>query len=403
MAEDLSSIRQMIKEGKRQEAARLLGTLLATQADNEEAWWLLSFAVEEREKQLYALGRVLRLNAKHPAAQQRLAQLKQTLTASGAIERGEPAIRKQKPASSAVIATRSGRRWAIGLGLLFLVTVGSALALTSALKTDAAELAVAEAPEGLIEAGLSNEPDKAVEAVNGEGEGEPAESSADGELAAAGEQVTATAEEGVVGAPSDAAGDEVGVEEVEAQQQSEPEEQQSGAESGSENSLLPVFDQFVQSVMNGDALQRVGVFVENRFSLPVVQQPANDPGWISGNTNEATYFRLVREMTGNDGILAHNYLSGSLFFNLRQGDVAQLVNGDGNVLDFEIVKIENFQALSPNSPTSDFVDLLTGESLNASTLFYRVYGGNFTLTFQTCIERNNISTWGRTFIIGEEF
>ncbi|MCL4258163.1 MAG: hypothetical protein KJZ53_06500, partial [Anaerolineales bacterium] len=84
------------------------------------------------------------------------------------------------------------------------------------------------------------------------------------------------------------------------------------------------------------------------------------------------------------------------------GDVAELVMGDGSVLEFEIYEIQSYQALSPNSALSDFLDLDTGEKLTANDLFYRVYGGQMTLTFQTCINRDNISTWGRTFIIGAE-
>ena len=115
-----------------------------------------------------------------------------------------------------------------------------------------------------------------------------------------------------------------------------------------------------------------------------------------------TEFRIVRQQTGNEGLIAHNYLAGGQFFDLKIGDIAEVVLGDGTVIEFEIYDIQDYQALSPNSPTSDFLDLETGEKLSASDLFYRVYGGNLTLTFQTCINRNNLSTWGRTFVIGEE-
>jgi anthranilate/para-aminobenzoate synthase component I len=131
-------------------------------------------------------------------------------------------------------------------------------------------------------------------------------------------------------------------------------------------------------------------------------QPSNDPAWITASSDEATYFGIVQQHTGNDGLIAHNYLAGAAFYELQEGDIAQLILGDGTVIEFEINSIQQYRALSPNSPTSNFVSLESGETLTASDLFFRVYGGQVTLTFQTCLNRNNISTWGRTFIIGTE-
>jgi hypothetical protein len=159
------------------------------------------------------------------------------------------------------------------------------------------------------------------------------------------------------------------------------------------------FDSFVQTVMNGNSNEIVGVYVENVLALRVVQQPANDPAWVSSNDGEATEFLLAFVYAGNIGLLAHNYLAGRYFFSLKAGDLVQLIYGDGSVLDYEINEIREYQALQPRSVDSDFVDLQTGEMLTATNLFYAVYGGDHHLTFQTCIDRDNDSEWGRLFPI----
>ena len=111
----------------------------------------------------------------------------------------------------------------------------------------------------------------------------------------------------------------------------------------------------------------------------------------------------VFQIHGNIGLLAHNYLSGALFFDLKMGDVVQLVYGDGNFEEYEVTQMHQYQALTPLSPTSDFLDLETNERLTAATLFQKMYGGPYHLIFQTCIERDNNDTWGRLFVIAEPY
>jgi hypothetical protein len=162
---------------------------------------------------------------------------------------------------------------------------------------------------------------------------------------------------------------------------------------------LPYFDQFVASVMNGSAWQVVGVYVENVLSLRVVQQPASNQAYVSTQNNVATYFKLVWDMTGNTGLLAHNYLAGLYFFDLRPGQIVVLIYGDGRTEEYGVSRNEDYQALSPNSPTSDFVNLSSGERLSSTDVFYRVYGGGTRTTFQTCIAQDNEGSWGRLFVI----
>ena len=165
----------------------------------------------------------------------------------------------------------------------------------------------------------------------------------------------------------------------------------------------PPFDRFVEQVKNGNSNQIVGVYVENVLALRVVQQPPSNPAYVSNINGTATQFLLAFTMAGNAGLLAHNYLSGGLFFQLNPGDVVQLIYGDGAVWEYEVGDIQEYQALNPTSPTSNFINLATGESLSANDLFNHIYTGAHHLAFQTCIQRDNLDTWGRLFVIAPPY
>lgn len=159
------------------------------------------------------------------------------------------------------------------------------------------------------------------------------------------------------------------------------------------------FDIFVDSIKTGDAGRIVGIYAENRLALPVVYQPSNKPGFVSTVNGVVTYFLMPYQIAKNHGFLAHNYLSGGLFFGVQLGDIVQVIWGDGYYEDFEVQNIEQYQALSPTSPNSRFVNLATGDNLSASSLFTRVYRGPYHTTLQTCIAQGNVDSWGRLFII----
>ena len=164
-------------------------------------------------------------------------------------------------------------------------------------------------------------------------------------------------------------------------------------------SQQPQFDRFVDQVKNGNPKQIVGVFIENVLALRVIQQPPNNSNYVSNVKGVTTQFLLAYQISGNIGLLAHNYLSGNLFFKITPGDIAQIIYGDGNVEEYEVTEYHEYQALIPDSPNSDFVDLDTGEKLSAGDLFNQVYSGSQRLIFQTCIAQDNIDTWGRLFVI----
>lgn len=161
-------------------------------------------------------------------------------------------------------------------------------------------------------------------------------------------------------------------------------------------------DRFVQAVANQEAGQVTGVYVSDRFALPVLQQPLGDASFVSSQDNSVTQFRSASAY-GTVGLLAHNYLSGIKFFDLREGDTVTIVYGDSRQATYQITSIERYQALSPTSVYSDFIDLSdpTQEILSAGKVFNRVYTGENQVVFQTCIEANGDPSWGRIFVIAE--
>ncbi|HJR78961.1 MAG TPA: hypothetical protein VJ821_02740 [Anaerolineales bacterium] len=165
---------------------------------------------------------------------------------------------------------------------------------------------------------------------------------------------------------------------------------------------LPTFANFSQTVQNGEEEILRGVYVPNVLALPVVQQPAGSPGYVSGKNGEATQFSMAAQ-TGNVGLLAHNTLSGRFFSRLAVGQEVRLIYGGGKVEYFVVTEILQYQALQPTSQWSDFRDLANsgGKTITAGQLFERVYSGTRHVTFQTCIEAEGNVSWGRLFILAK--
>ena len=167
-----------------------------------------------------------------------------------------------------------------------------------------------------------------------------------------------------------------------------------------EAAALPDLNSFAQSVdINWPGIV-AGVYVQNDFALPVVQQPASNPAFVSSKEDVLTEFSMVRSY-GNVGLLAHNHLAGKNFSMLELGEQVQIVYGNGEIETFVVSKIYRFQALTPNSPYTNFVDLETGEKMDVTTVFNKVYTGERHVTFQTCIAQGDELSWGRLFIIAE--
>jgi hypothetical protein len=167
---------------------------------------------------------------------------------------------------------------------------------------------------------------------------------------------------------------------------------------GYSKSTVPDFPAFYNPIQSGEADVLRGVYVPNVLALPIVQQPADDPYYVSNHDEEVTQFATVSQY-GNIGLLAHNNLSGQAFSKLSVGQEVELVYGDGRIEKFVITEVLRFQALQPQSQQSSFLNLDNSETLSANQMFDRVYTGSHHLTFQTCIKANGNMSWGRLFVV----
>jgi len=163
-------------------------------------------------------------------------------------------------------------------------------------------------------------------------------------------------------------------------------------------SSIPDFPAFYNPIQSGEADVIQGVYVSDTLAFPVVQQPADDPYYVSNHDGEVTQFDTATQY-GNIGLLAHNNLSGRSFSRLSVGQEVELVYGDGRIEKFVITEVLHFQALQPQSQQSTFLNLDNSETLSANQMFNRVYTGSHHLTFQTCIKANGNMSWGRLFVV----
>jgi hypothetical protein len=167
----------------------------------------------------------------------------------------------------------------------------------------------------------------------------------------------------------------------------------------SRQSSHPSLVEFRSSLIYGSNREIVGIYAPGAFALPVVQQPSSNPGFVSTEPEAVTQFGLATDY-GTIGFLAHNTLSGALFFDLEVGQTIVLVYGDGSNQTFIISKQLSYQALTPNSPYSRFKDLDNSEiELSSTDLFNQVYADQGKMVFQTCIASNGVDTWGRYFVV----
>lgn len=154
----------------------------------------------------------------------------------------------------------------------------------------------------------------------------------------------------------------------------------------------------VDPQLSSNAAVLRGVYVENVLDLPVVQQPADKPYYVSNEDGEVTQFSMVLKY-GNIGLLAHNTLSGRLFSKLALGQDIHLRYDNGTVETFVITQVLRFQALQPESVSSAFRNLDRNEVISAGEMFNRAYTGERHLVFQTCIAAEGNVSWGRLFVV----
>lgn len=156
-------------------------------------------------------------------------------------------------------------------------------------------------------------------------------------------------------------------------------------------------EEFIARVADGQPGVVRGLYVPGLLALRIVDQPVGDPAYISSEADTATLFQSAG-LFGAVGLLAHNYLSGSLFYDLAPGQELSLVYGDGSVRRYRLETIAPFERLTLGNLTSDFLDLQTGMTLSAQQVFEQFYNGDV-LTLQTCLEKDGLLNWGVTFFV----
>jgi hypothetical protein len=166
------------------------------------------------------------------------------------------------------------------------------------------------------------------------------------------------------------------------------------------NEEIPSLGDFVEQVVDGQAGVVTGIYAAGVMALRIVQQPESDVAYISEEDGTATQFQSAA-MYGVVGLLAHNFLSGELFYNLRNGQEIALVYGDGSLQNYRIIAIDDFERLANADLQSDFRDLKAGQVRTVDEVFFDYYSGEPHLTLQTCIEKDGVWNWGVRFIVAQ--
>ncbi len=110
-----------------------------------------------------------------------------------------------------------------------------------------------------------------------------------------------------------------------------------------------------------------GLYLVGKKYSRVEQQPDGEPTYVSERKNMATNFLLPRRY-GNLGYLAHSNLVNSIY---------------------------RYRALQPRN---NFINLQTNQLCSAGDIFRQVYMGDEHVVLQTCIEKGDVSAWGRLFV-----
>ena len=162
----------------------------------------------------------------------------------------------------------------------------------------------------------------------------------------------------------------------------------------------PEILEFSRRVVNGQPGALCGLYVAGILALRVVQQPADDPGYISSEDGTATQFQKA-DLFDAVGLLAHNTLAGRDFFKLSAGQELILVYGDGRIKHFHVSELADYQRLTLADLRSDFLPLASSQKQTADQVFARFYKQAHRLTLQTCLRRGDIADWGVHFVVAD--
>jgi hypothetical protein len=167
--------------------------------------------------------------------------------------------------------------------------------------------------------------------------------------------------------------------------------------SAADGATLSEVSGFISSVTDGQPNVVRGVYVPGILALRVLQQPSGDPGTVLRLDGVATQF-ISAARNHVIGLLAHDNLAGATFSQLKVGQEVRIIYGDGRVDYFIVNQLARFQAPQPNDRYNNYVDLSSNIAYTTQEIFSRFYDGEVHVTFQTCILKDDNSSWGRLFV-----
>jgi len=119
----LSEADDFLKAGDTQSAAAILKDILKTSPEEEEAWYLLSFAVLTRREQIVLLRQALRTNPNHTHAKDRLAKLTKRQVPPKPALAHPSKVAKEKKAAPSTFSRVAKYTLVKGAGLIITVIV----------------------------------------------------------------------------------------------------------------------------------------------------------------------------------------------------------------------------------------------------------------------------------------
>ena len=140
------------------------------------------------------------------------------------------------------------------------------------------------------------------------------------------------------------------------------------------------------------------IYLEGIKFLRIERQPQGRYNHVSARDNVLTNFQMA-ERYGVMGLIAHNYLAGRYFSQLKVDDHVYLMDGKGGSRKYRVDQILKFRAVRPRDPRSWFEDLQDNEMYTAAEVFRRIYMGNHQVVLQTCIAQGDLQEWGRLFLV----
>jgi hypothetical protein len=171
----------------------------------------------------------------------------------------------------------------------------------------------------------------------------------------------------------------------------------------------PGLEQKLQMLASTEQLNERGalLFGSDGPMISIADLPVSPDGFVPW-INELTLFDVNRYgLPHTTALLVHSFMdTAQNIYSLKEADVFFLYQGN-EISFWRVEEIDMYQALTPDSTQSDFIDLENpGEVLDTNTAFWEVYGAvrdQETIVLQTCFTRDGDPNWGRYFVRAVKF